>query len=367
MKRLKRFLIPVLSILIFNSCIEDIDLAIPKSIENTVVIHGSVIKSDPSFVSVYVGRTGEINDAGTSVPEAIEGVIVELENEDGNSIILPQEDPTEPSNYYLEIPDADPNFRICYDERYRIKVTTLEGEVYRSAFEDIIPAPQPENLEFESYVKEGTNANGGTRFDEFLKFYINTSLDRPDQIGRVRLRWDMEGIYQFRTLPQGLFSVIKTCYVPETLGGGTTEVFDGVSSTSSRLANHKIFEMPLDYKLSYGYQLTVFQRTLSDNAFEYWNRVRENTSLEGNFFEAAPGKIQGNVSNEDNEEEDVLGYFFGSDQKVLRIHISPTDVGNPEDYCRPWIDRNTRICQDCSYIVNSTLQTPEGWEGPNFD
>ena len=101
--------------------------------------------SDPSVVSVFVSRVGEVTKTGTSTPEPIEGAQVSLVGEDGNSIDLESVEP--PGNYYLEIPEGNPGFQIEVGKSYKISVATPGGRRYESAFEEIINVKEPESID----------------------------------------------------------------------------------------------------------------------------------------------------------------------------------------------------------------------------
>ena len=97
-------------LLFFNSCIDEISLGIPKAIENKITIYGKVVRADPSYVSVFVARIGEINEDQLNTPDPIVGAQVKLLSDDGNSILIDAIEP--PGNYFLEIPEGNPDFQV---------------------------------------------------------------------------------------------------------------------------------------------------------------------------------------------------------------------------------------------------------------
>ena len=344
----------------FTSCIDEISLKIPSSIENRITIFGSVTRSDPSVVSVFVGRVGAVGVNSTNIPEAIEGTEVMLVGEDGSSIVLEKVEP--PGNFYLEIPEGNPGFKIEIGKSYKISVVTLENRRYESAFEEIIPVPQPESINVKFEKREELSSAENIVTKNYIQFFVNTPLERPDGKGRVHLKWDVFGVYQFRTLPLGLLGIRMICYIPQQLGSGTAQVFDGTDANNKKLANHMILETNSNHRFSWGFHLTAYQQSLTDNAFDYWNRVRESTSLNGNMFEAAPGKIKGNIINLDDPQEEVLGYFFASDQALIRRFVDPEEANLPVEFCNGQrLRRADAVCLNCLVWPNSTLEIPAYW------
>jgi hypothetical protein len=90
-------------------------------------------------------------------------------------------------------------------------------------------------------------------------------------------------------------------------------------------------------KLMYGYSLLINQFALSESAYSYWDQLRINSSEQGGLYEKQPLSIEGNLHNNTNPDQAVLGFFSASSVKSRRIFISniddlPFDFSN---YCTP--------------------------------
>jgi len=346
--------------LVLSSCLDEITLKVPTAIENKVTIYSKLIRSDPSIVTAFVARIGNVDDNQSSLPVPIEGVQVRLVDDEGNFVEL---EPAEPSgNYYLEIPNNYPDFQIEIGKNYKISVVTPEEKRYESAFEEIIPVPQPDSINAVYVEREELNSSNNMVITEYMQFLINTPLDRPDGKGKVHLKWEFFGDYEFRTLPTPVFEETMVCYISQRLGQGTSQVFNGVEAAGVKLYNQMILETAINSRFSFGFLITVYQQSITENAYNYWEKVKETTSLSGGMFEASPGKIKGNITNIDNLNEEVLGFFFVSDQTIIRRLVKPSEANYPVGTChgQRW-RRSDEICRDCLTRENSTLEIPKGW------
>ena len=195
-----------------------------------------------------------------------------------------------------------------------------------------------------------------------MEFFINTPLARPDGLGNAYLKWDFEGIYEFPTLADPVTGESMLCYNFQRLVTGPGQVFDGVNTNDENLSDHLILETSRNYRFRQNFQLTAYQQSLSEKAFIYWNEIRENTNLTGNLFEGTPGKIIGNVNNINDPEEEVLGYFFVSDQAIIKRCVTPEEALYPRGYCdgQFWF-RADDDCKNCLVRTNSSLEKPADW------
>jgi hypothetical protein len=90
-------------------------------------------------------------------------------------------------------------------------------------------------------------------------------------------------------------------------------------------------------RLMYGYSLLINQFALSEAAYSYWDQLRINNSEQGELYQKQPLSIAGNLHNNTNPDQKILGFFGASSVKSRRIfvnHIDDIDV-HQINYCRP--------------------------------
>jgi hypothetical protein len=90
-------------------------------------------------------------------------------------------------------------------------------------------------------------------------------------------------------------------------------------------------------RLMNGYSLLLNQFSLSEAAFSYWDQLRINSFEQGELYEKQPLSITGNLHNNTNPDQEVLGFFSASSVKSKRIFIKPIDDFEFHTiiYCRP--------------------------------
>ena len=61
---------------------------------------------------------------------------------------------------------------------------------------------------------------------------------------------------------------------------------------------------------------------MSNRAYDYWLQVQEQSQESGGLYETQPVQIHGNISNINDPEEVVLGFFDASSVTEKRIFVS---------------------------------------------
>jgi len=84
------------------------------------------------------------------------------------------------------------------------------------------------------------------------------------------------------------------------------------------------------------YSMLVQQRPISRQEYEYWALIRKTTENLGGLFDPLPSQVTGNVHNEANSEETVLGYFSGAFVAEKRIFVTLYDLPDYLMTVEPW-------------------------------
>jgi hypothetical protein len=78
--------------------------------------------------------------------------------------------------------------------------------------------------------------------------------------------------------------------------------------------------------LSRVYSIDVVQRAVSESEYQYWDLIRKTTETVGGLFDPLPSQVIGNVHNDNDPTERVLGYFSGGYVQEQRIFIFNRDL-----------------------------------------
>ncbi|HHP7242297.1 MAG TPA: DUF4249 domain-containing protein [Cyclobacteriaceae bacterium] len=101
------------------------------------------------------------------------------------------------------------------------------------------------------------------------------------------------------------------------------------------------------------FRFIVNQFSLTNDAFVFYRSLKLQRENTGSIFETPPFKINSNIMNIDNEDEDVLGFFTASAMKSDSIEIIGGELSN----LIPFED----LTIDCRNFPNSSNVRPENW------
>ena len=346
------------------SCLEKIDLEVPRGTEQAIVIQGRLVKGNPSKALVTVTRLFEFTPEGRKIVN-VRSVV--LSDEAGNSVELEQ---ISTGTYYGEFLPGDPALSIESGKSYKIDVATFDGKNYESALEPMLEVPSVRNIKVEPIQLEVVAQEGGEERElrDFLRFFIDTDLETGSSARKSSLRWEVLRTYQITDLPTAFNGEPKVCYITEVPDVSLVTTFEGESSGNSSLENFFIFDAPVDYRFAEGFYIQIIQESLSEGAFKYWNDVGEVLDRDGNMFESPAGKIKSNYTNKADPSDEAFGYFYTTVQDTARLFISPEMVGNPTVLCPPDLPPPPgggcplAICCDCLSEEGSTTVKPDFWE-----
>lgn len=344
------------------ACFDEIQLDLPAPEGQKLVIEG------------YVNRGEQFLDVFITV-----GTNANLSDQDGNVHLLPV------SQAYLIYNGLTfPQFQLTNNAVARLPAEAFEllapsngppvfqlfvalpdGRTFQSEPEALPPLPRVEKIDVDVYKEDRRNGVGNIVEQEFLEIKITTPL-RSGNTEKSFLRWNMTGVYRFIEAPppgENPFEPQNTCYIDHDLSKNQILLFNGREAAKETLTRFSALrDIPLNYFFSSGYYITVYQQTLSPDAYRYWDQLRQNASQGGGLFDPTPGSVKGNIQNMNNPEESVLGYFYATQTDTIRRLIRPEEVKNPRLFCFLPGNEEVAYCQDCLILPGSTLEKPDYWE-----
>lgn len=343
-------------------CLSEIDLAAPATDSTNIAIRGALVAGADPYVAVRITRLSNFRDL--EIPEPVNGAAVVLSDQDAHQLSLPM---VEAGLYRLALPaDSSRDLQVQTGNSYLLTVTAPDGNVYQSTAEFLPAVPIPTAIEETRLSRQVLNEVGNVVEQEFIRFLINTPLENPEQPGRARLRWTFTGTYRFResNVSSPFPPTARICYFTDPLDLDRVIAYNGEESSRSELTNFLLLEEPYNYRFSEGFYLTVSQQALSDGAYKYWTDIGKAVDISGTFFESPPGKIRGNIRNINDETEEVFGYFYATQEAILRYHVPPA-ADRVRPYC-PAVVTNSAdapsLCLNCLAKPGSTTIKPDFWE-----
>jgi hypothetical protein len=226
-------------------------------------------------------------------------------------------------------------------QQYQLKITATNGEQYASDFIPVRQSPPIDSLHWQD------DSTGVT-------IYVNT---HDPQNNTRYYQWDFTQTWEHLAYYNSTIELLsdgswiarppdQQIYQCWTTNNSTSIL---VASTAG-LTQDLIYENPINFinsgsvELSYLYSILVRQYAITQQAYQYWQSLKQNTELTGSIFQPEPTSVTGNLHCLNNPNEPVFGYVSASSEASTRIFISLSQLGywlyaNPNFDCTSWIPR----------------------------
>jgi len=346
---------------LLTACLDKIDLELQAGLDEGLVIRGELIKGNPSTLVVRINRIFNF-ELATLSPINARSVI--LMDEEGNQMEIKSR--ADGLHEYTFDPLIDP-IKVKTGGEYKLRVSTFDGRIYESALEEILPTPEKGQLKTERSSITILNENNEPEEFPRLKFVIDAPVTLEGKEKNTFFHWIPERTYEITDSAFIFDFVSKTCYVTQELDFNNIHVLDGTQIASEVAMDFPLSSVPINFEFAQGYYYTVYQRSLTKGAFDYWAQTKQVIERTGNLFEPPAGRITSNFENiEDANDISVFGYFAALEQDTLRLYVSPEELGFPEQECPriPIMGEPcpVEICCDCLGAKGSQLGKPYFWE-----
>ena len=335
---------------IFLSCIQE--LGVFTGVEEAFVIDGVITNEFGPHV-IKIAKTKQYNTARNYFAE-VENAIVIIEDDLGNTIQL-----TDKRAGIYHTPD---NFIGVIGNSYRITVTLNSGIVYQSEYEELFPVPSIDKLTFGLADKEILSDENLIIKERVVSFFVD--FKDPANVDNF-YKWRYHETFEiFAPKAEELELPNITCwaqdYDREFLKIDRDLLFDG-----KEMRDFEVFYAEIGKKFAEDYFVKIEQQSLTPKAYSYWETIKNQIDNNGTIFETSNFQIRGNISNLNDNDELVLGYFGASAVTSMSILVHPGDIGFVFFYaCEPdpFSGRIPTICLDCtSYSASSTTTKPDYW------
>ena len=261
------------------------DIVTPKG-PARLVVEGWVTDQEGPF-QVSLSETADFGARG-STPR-VTGAQVSIEDDQGNNYLLDQE--VEPGFYQTNFD----SLAGVVDRSYRLQIMTPDGEQYASSWELLSPVPPIDTLTtpFNPFI------GGLTTFNPFsLSIFVNYT----DPLGKGNFyRWK---IYDDTVLFSG----------PKSLLLADDRIEDG---------NRRSLELNFIVNVNDPprIMIRVEQMSLSEGAYDFLSLLKSQILDLGEPFGVAPAPILGNIFNQNDPDQMILGYFGASSVTSKEIEI----------------------------------------------
>ena len=294
-------------------CLSQIELG-TAPVGGRLVVSGQVSTiSDQNFVEL--GRT-----AGNSrLPYPVEGAMVWLLDSHGNEYQW-SEDSGRPGWFTL------PGLNAVPGETYYIRVILPEGQTYLSQGEKVPMSNASGEVYYTIEEKSYIDLEGIVTTQPFVNVYTDAEFPATEE--PLFVRWTVQESYVLRPtdFPDPFGMVPPPCYVvqaadPQRINLASSRALSGTSIGTLLLSTRLV-----DRSFHDRHFFTTYRTSLTEQAFDYWEKINIVANQVGSIFDTPPAEVKGNLYNGDNPDETVLGYFQATNQSYERFYLLPGDI-----------------------------------------
>jgi len=250
---------------------------------------------------------------------------------------------------------------------YHIEITFANGKTYYSTPQVMIEPVEAEEIYFKIETTQTLSSSDVLVDKTFINVFIDTPLQSSSSETSY-IRWIVDEVYSFTDRSCGPFDFATTCYFKEKVDASEALLFKNEGGVQKYL---KGFNVRSRLLLPYGeftgrHYFNVHQYTISEESFEYWEKINIVANQSGSLFDVQPAKVRGNMFEKDNEGTFVLGYFEVSGQNILRTFITPREI-KPFQAIFTCLDfsyfrNHPAECCNCAMKSGNQIERPVYWD-----
>lgn len=375
----------LISIVATTSCVDPIDLEVPKGgASESIYVDGKLVVGDPSSILVSINEIFDFD----GVPNRLSVLRVELLNEAGVSVQLDQDD----AKFYSKEFDSTEDFIVSDNESYMLRITMSNQDVIESAWEGMKSVPRNNSLKTEFEVIGRETVEGVNT--EILEMSLITSTTIPND-ANVRLRWNVDRTFKMSnyaldgqlsqrnsfcnnstrsgdicallrknpTLEESIFDCdgdgvsnaiecdigtdpnsfdnhresynqVVSCYVKGQEARSSFLILDpSVKANEGGFLDQKIHSQLVDFRFYEGVLYEVVTESLTNEVYEYFDKINQTVNRTGSFFDRPVGRVVGNMNNITEPATDVFGYFYVTETDTSRVFIENEEVDLTAKFC----------------------------------
>ena len=355
------------------SCVEPFELKV-KTDATILIVDGSI---DDSERDQYISIKRYIPSNKKEIVYSAEINAKVIVVEDGNISINCFERPN--GFYYLPV-----GFKTKIGSYYQLKITLSNGKEYFSTNEQMKATPDIIST-FVKFDPEGIDM--GKRKSAAHLVYINTK-DSENKGDYYLWKWKLYekqlycvtcigGVYLEYPAPEGKCQTVQSlaergveydygcksnCW--EIKYSEDINVMSDAYSNGEKINNRLVAKIPY-YERS-GFLIEITQQNVSPEAFNYLKILGSQSQNVGTLVDSPPAPLIGNISNKNDKDEKVGGFFMIGNSKTIKVFVDRSDAKDSQPIYllgRPAV-MDPASPQPSAYCIKSNTRTPlkpEGW------
>jgi len=311
------FVLFLFPFLLFTACIKSYEPVIETSDAVKFVVTGGVNKG----AAVQIVDISTSSTIGNPKYIPVTGCVVSII--DGKGVSYAGIDKHN-GKYEILIPPAE----LVTGAAFKVEILGPDGTHIVSDYDQLNECPDLGNIYYE--VQDVPTKNPRI-FAQGIQFFVD--LDAGNVASRnfmweIHETWEYHSVYNIEWYYDGKLhqlnppsDSLSICWQTNTKKSVfTLSTKDLAQNQFNRFKLHLVdnYSTP---RLVYGYSLLVNQISLSDKAYEYWNKIQHNSNEQGGLYEKQPMTVKGNLHNLTDKNREILGFFRVGEIKSKRIFV----------------------------------------------
>ena len=179
--------------------------------------------------------------------------------------------------------------------------------------------------------------------------------------------WKNSGTYLIETHPE-LFTIRNAfrevipapkdccaiCWLDEQNGDNAISIFKDNNSDGRVNSSLMAFIEDNGARFFDKYRVEIHQMSISKSAYQFFDMLSRQLSIDGDIFDPSPATIRGNIINLSDPDANVIGYFYASDVKSKSIFLPKEILQDTQ--------RSLQVNDDCRELQGATTVEPPFWD-----
>lgn len=346
--KIKYVTLALLSGFFFTRCIDEIKFNIDND-QQQIVVDGLIADSLQVY-TIKVNYSAVIGVGSDNIMAPVTGAVVRVLDDAGESYNFAE---TDAGIYTREM-------RGEVGKAYHVEVKTAGGKTILS-HPAVLQKSSP-MLPATGKVFEDTTISTSGELTRHTRFSLALNADVSSLQSTPFLRWRAMGEYQFwENYPNHIND--KICYIKNNVDFNNIKILDTRELANGLLVNEPFLTTSYNYRFAFMFCFHLFQYTISEEEYKYWEDVRDIINIDGSLFDPPPGTVKGNLYNPGDSNEQILGYFSVAGVSYRRDFFDGISLGVFVDpNCRYWNSRpHSSVCRKCADFPMSSFARPAYW------
>ena len=295
----------------FFACLDPIEFDVEGLNQDDLVIQMKLINGPQPVVLGTVNKLFQF-DADSRRPINLE--TMKIIHQDGAEMEVPK---VSIGTYFLQIDTSE--YPVNTGDHYQLYCKTTEGVEYLSTPEPLAPRVKPSDILLKEITKENrANRLGSIQIDTFYELSVDIDFTVEQNENQPRVIWEFWRPPNNSIWPHP-FRGDLFCSTDNTIAEYGFTIIDLNQFKESDLINLAIGDFRARDFDPNDICVIVYQESLSDKAYQYWEKVNQLITVEPEFLRDLPGKLPTNFSNINDPEDDVFGYFYCTYRDTLSL------------------------------------------------